>query len=829
MSNKTNTSTTKFKVDISELKAGIQEANRQIKLANAQFKAVSSAMDNWEKSTDGLKAKLTQLDTVLTGQKTKLENLEKQLKLVEEAEGENSKGATNLKISIENQKAVINATEKDIAKYTEALEEFERSESVAEYSTDELAESIEEVGDSAKNSSDGFTIFKGVLADLISNGISKAISAVKGFVTDTIEVGKAFDASMSKVKAISGATGDELEALRDKAKDLGASTVFTASEAADAFSYMAMAGWETEDMLSGIDGILNLAAASGADLATTSDIVTDALTAMGYASGEAGRLADVMAAASSNANTNVELMGATFQYAAPIAGALGYSMEDVATATGLMANAGIKGEKAGTALRSIMTRLSAPTDDARMAMEDLGLTITNSDGTMKSLNDVMEDLRSAFNGLGEAEQAEYAKMLAGQNAMSGLLAITNSTEKDFNKLTNAVNDCNGAAEEMAKTAQDNLAGDLTQLGSKIESVQLAIYEKFEPAMRTGVEILGKLADGLFFLVDHSQEVLLVLGSIASGVGAYIAYTTALKVMKEGWTALTVVTKAQAVAQKLLNAVMSVNPIGLIIAAVTALIAIFISLWNTSEDFRNFWINLWDNIKKVVKAVVDWFGEAVQAVADFFSGMWEGLENGAKAAWEGIKKTFSAVADFFGNIFSSAWKKVKDIFSTGGKIFSGIKDGIVNAFKTVVNAIIKGINKVISIPFNVINGVLNKIRKIGILDIKPFENLWGENPLKVPQIPQLYNGAVAEKGRMYLLEGKGTEAVVPLENNKKWIGKTSKDLKKSLENEGVINGVNSSKNVTNNYNFTQNNTSPKSLSRLEIYRQTKNQLNFAKGV
>lgn len=299
--------------------------------------------------------------------------------------------------------------------------------------------------------------------NVISDAFSSIVNKVKDFTLETINVGKQFDSSMSQVSAVSGATGKDLDRLRDKAKEMGASTKFTASEAADAFNYMAMAGWKTEDMLGGIDGVLNLAAASGADLATTSDIVTDALTAMGYSAGEAGRLADVMAAASSNANTNVEMMGETFKYAAPVAGSLGYSMEDTAVAVGLMANAGIKGSQAGTALRSIMTRLSTDAGASSKQLgalgiltERLGVQFYNTDGTTRDFMDVMADLRVKWKELSVEEQANYGKKIAGQEALSGLLAIMNAAPADFDKLTSAVENSNGTAQKMADTMQNNL-------------------------------------------------------------------------------------------------------------------------------------------------------------------------------------------------------------------------------------------------------------------------------------------------------------------------------------------------------------------------------------
>ena len=234
---------------------------------------------------------------------------------------------------------------------------------------------------------------------------------------------------MSKVSAISGATGAELDALSDKAKEMGAKTKFSATEAASAFEYMAMAGWKTEDMLNGIEGVMNLAAASGEDLASTSDIVTDALTAFGLTAQDSTHFADILAQASSNANTNVGMMGETFKYVAPVAGALGYSAEDTATAIGLMANAGIKGSQAGTALRSIMSRLAKPTDEVQSAMDALGISLTDEQGKMKGLNEIMDDLRAGFSGLSEAEAAQTAAVLGGQEAMSGLLAIVNASDE----------------------------------------------------------------------------------------------------------------------------------------------------------------------------------------------------------------------------------------------------------------------------------------------------------------------------------------------------------------------------------------------------------------
>ena len=330
----------------------------------------------------------------------------------------------------------------------------------------------------------------------VGNAMTKVAGKVGEIGTAAIKVGMTFEAEMSKVSAISGATGDELLSLTDKAKEMGAKTKFSATESAQAMEYMAMAGWKTEDMLNGIEGIMNLAAASGENLATTSDIVTDALTAFGLSAQDSTHFADVLAAASSNANTNVSMMGETFKYVAPVAGALGFSVEDCGVAIGLMANSGIKAGQAGTSLRQMLSRLTKPTKEVQTAMNTLGLSLTDSVGNVKSLDTVMSDLRSGFSGLSKAEQTQIATSLAGQEAMSGLLAIVNASDEDFNKLKDSIYNADGAAAEMAATMQDNLAGQITILKSGLEGLGISIYESVEVPLKNlasvGVKAISDL-------------------------------------------------------------------------------------------------------------------------------------------------------------------------------------------------------------------------------------------------------------------------------------------------------------------------------------------------
>ena len=641
-------STMKWKVDISDLKASMQAAKRSISLANAEFKAATSGMSNWSASADGVKAKLTQLDSTLKQQKSILADLENQYKITAKEMGEGSSAAEKLRIQIMNQKSAIAKTEASIDKYSEKLSEMESetgklNKSIsdnesklkglkkayadavlmygknsqeakdlasqieelsgeltqnknklkqAEEAADRFDQSLVDVDESAKKASDGFTVFKGALANLVSQGISKAIEGVKDLARQTFEVGSSFESGMANVGAISGATAGDLERLTEKAQEMGAKTKFSATESADAFSYMAMAGWKTEDMLNGIEGIMGLAAASGADLATTSDIVTDALTAMGYSAEDAGKLADVMAAASSNANTNVEMMGATFKYAAPIIGALGYEMEDAAVAIGLMANAGIKGEMAGTALRSILTRLSAPPKECAEAMEELGLSLTDSEGNMKSMDEVMGDLRKAFDGLSETQQTSYAKHIAGQEAMSGLLAIVRAAPEDYNRLTKAVENSTGAASNMAKTMTDNVSGDITLLKSKVEGIMIKVFDKASKSIRKAIDGISKaldkinwnkvaknvgkvseaFADFVNFVVDNGDKVVSVLQAIAVAFLTYKAVSIIASVTT-AFSGLFTAVQAGTGIMTALNTAIGLTPVGLIATAAAGIAAL----------------------------------------------------------------------------------------------------------------------------------------------------------------------------------------------------------------------------------------------------------------
>ncbi|MGN9222421.1 phage tail tape measure protein [Coprococcus comes] len=769
MANRIKGITVEIGGDTTKLQTALQGVNKEIKNTQAQLKDVEKLLKLDPGNTELLAQKHKLLGQAVEETKNKLQTL----KTAQEQADEALKNGTITQEQYDGLQREIVETEQELKR----LEEQANQSATALQKISATGEKLQTVGSNIESA---------------GKKLLPVTGAVTALGTAAVKTAADFDTAMSQVAAVSGATGSDLDALRDKAREMGAKTKFSASEAAEAMNYMAMAGWKTTDMLGGIEGIMNLAAASGEDLATTSDIVTDALTAFGLSADDSGHFADVLAAASSNANTNVSMMGETFKYCAPIAGALGFSVEDTAEAIGLMANAGIKSSQAGTSLRTIMNNLTGELKICGSSIGEVTIATTNADGSMRGLSDILADCRVAFSGLSESEKAAAAETLVGKNAMSGFLALMNAGEADINKLSGAIENCDGKSAEMAATMQDNLAGQLQILKSQLEELAISFGELLMPAIRTIVGWIQQFVDWLNGMDESTKKVIMTVALLAAALGPVLIVIG--KVISAVGTIMTIVPKIAGVinvvkgAFAALNATMLANPIFLIIAAIAALVAAFIYLWNNCEGFRQFWIDLWENIKAVAVAVwtaiSEFFTAAWEAIKlaaetvwngirDFFSGLWEGIQlifttvvtaisTFLSLAWTAIQTTvttvFTAISTFFSTIWNgiltivttivtaistflaTAWNSIKTTITTVLTAIQTVFTTVWNAIKTVITTIVNGIKNTISTVWNsikstvssVVNAIKNTVSNV-------FNSMW--NGIK-STISGIYNTIVS---------------------------------------------------------------------------------------
>lgn len=933
-----------FSIDVTQLKAGLAQANRLIRESKSEFKAAAAGMDDWSRSEAGLNAKLKSLNQIADIQAETVNALQKEYdRLIDEGMSPTSAQAVKLRTDINNQKAAFNSTQSEINKYSGQLDSMTSEADDASEAADDLEENVTNAGNAAEKASGGFTVMKGALASLVADGISKAVDGLKSFASGTLEAGKQFDASMSNVAALSGATADELDMLRDTAKEYGESTKYSASEAADALSYMALAGWDAEQSASSLGGVLNLAAASNMDLAEASDMVTDYLSAFSMEAKDSAYFADLLAYAQANANTTAAGLGEAFKNSAANMNAAGQDIETTVALLSMMANQGLKGSEAGTALSAVMRDLTAKMDEGAIAIGDTSVKVMDANGNYRDLTDILKDVEAATAGMGDAEKAAALSTTFTADSIKGLNLMLNAGIDNAADFEAELRNSSGAAEEMSEIMQDNLQGDLSKLSSAFEGLQLTVFETSNGALRdltqsvtndllpsitdfvkgvdgagarvgqsvgkivnnalqtlvkaapqlaqmgftlilslvqgilssmpdvitAGAEIIVSLLDGLSTAVPQLMQQIVditpqIIQALADAIpllidGAINYFMAIVDAIPEIISAL--LEALPQIFETVINALLGAIPqliegaiqlfmaivdaipeiipqivdaipqiieaivqafidnfpallegaIQLFMALVEAIPTIVIELVKAlpqivtaiigglTEPLNNLFVGLWEGIKNGASAlwngIVNIFSKAaawfnttiIQPVSNFFTGLWNKLKSGASSAWEGIKSVFSTVANFFGNIFSNAWQKVKDVFSTGGKIFSGIKEGIVNAFKAVVNVIIRGINKVIAVPLNGLNSVLDKIQNVSFLGITPFS--WVSWRAPIPQIPELARGGVVNKATTAVIGEAGQEAVVPLERNTQWIKKLAAELKEDQQPNVTINQTN----------------------------------------
>lgn len=548
-------------------------------------------------------------------------------------------------------------------------------------------EEIAKVNTALEQNNTSISNTKTQLAGVI--GTAAALGAA--IYTGPVKKSRELEAQMSTVKAISNATTEDMTRLTDMAKHMGATTQFTAVEAGKALEYMAMAGWKTDQMLGGLPGIMNLAAASGEDLGQVSDIVTDALTAFNMTADQSGRFADVLAQASSNANTNVSMMGATFQKVAPVAGTLGYSVEDMSLGIGLMANASVKAETAGTSLKTALANMAKPTKQMQAYMDKYGISLTNADGSMKTFREVIDNLRSSLGGLSKTEKTAAATAIFGKESFAGMLAIVNASDADFKKVSDAVNNAAGAAERMAAIKLDNLEGDVTLLKSATDGLQTAIGDALLPTFRAGTQQLTKFVSNLTEFINANPELVRTIVKVTAGL---LAFKAAALTAKLGFL-------------ELKGGVLTIQKVMALFKGKTALAGV------EAVGFAG-------KVKGVAKSVTGYFGgigSAAGGVGRAFGQMFSGTKIGG---------AFSKIGGAAGGVFSKLFSGMGGVAT---RAFTGVAGTITNILGKAGTAVAAGplgkIGSVIGKGFGKIGTLIAPLQKLGGAILGPFSGILGK--------------------------------------------------------------------------------------------------------
>lgn len=548
----------------------------------------------------------------------------------------------------------------------------------------------------------------------VGTAVAAAFSAQKiiDFGVQSVNTLQGFEDSMLKVKSLSGATADQYQQLSDAALHYGSTTAWTSQNVADAMGYMALAGFDTNEILSATPGVLSLASASGEDLATVSDILTDAMTGFGDSASDATRYADVLATTQAKSNTTVGMLGEAFTYVSSLAGTYSYSLEDVSTALGVMANAGVKGSMAGTSLSSVITRLGTNTSGARNAIEALGVQFYNTDGTARPLGDVIVDLCDATANMTTEQKASLASTVAGAEAQKGLLAILNQGSSAYTDLNQKLKESTGNADEMAGTLESGLGGAIRSLSSAWEGFKIKLAQKFEvplsdlihkfanfitdsaiPALDNFVSAITPVVTALGnfgkWMREGSAGAELLKGIIVAVTAAFTAWQT-VAAAQSIWTKLVNGLKGAKTAFTALNAAMAANPIGVVIAVITALVAAFVYLWNTSEGFRNFWIGLWETIKtfasNAVEAVTTGIQNFIANVEGFIGNLKQGIQDKLDEIHQGWDDAWNAIQTTAQTVFDGISQTVSNFVAGVQGFFQSLYEGAQAAWDTICNVV-----------------------------------------------------------------------------------------------------------------------------------------------
>ncbi|WP_395152280.1 phage tail tape measure protein [uncultured Allofournierella sp.] len=671
MANRIKGITVEIGGDTTKLTDALKSVNGQIKNTQTQLKDVEKLLKLDPGNTELLVQKHRLLGDAVNETKEKLETLKTAAEQANQA-------LSNGDITQDQ----YDALQREIVETEQALERLEEQ-------ANESATAVQKIAVAGENMKDF-----GSKVESTGKSLLPLSAAVTGIGVAGLKVATDFETAMSSVKAITGATGEEFELLREKAIDLGATTAFSSGEVAEAMTEMGKAGWSTQQILDGMSGVLDATAASGESLGSVATIVADSITGFGLAASDSARVADLLTQAANSGTIGITDLGESYKYIAPIAQSMGMSIEDVTTAISAMSMAGIKGSQAGTAIRTVLTNMAKPTDTVATAMDNLGISITNSDGTFKSLDEIVTIMRTSFSGLTDDQKAYYATALAGKEGMSGLLSLLNLTQAEYDALSASMNNCSGVAGETAAVMQDNLQSKVEQMGGALETLAIKLADYVIPFLTKLVEKVTSAIDAFTNFSPGVQKAVLVIGSIVAAAGPVLIVVG--KIISAVGTIMSIVPKLAGVMNVVkgafagINAIMAANPILLIITAIAALVAAFIYLWNNCEGFRQFWIDLWENIKQVTVVV------------------WETIKNFLVAVWESIKSVFQTVFEVIKGIFETVLNVIKTIVMTYFNVYKTIIQTVMTVIQTVISTVCNTIKTVITTVLNAIKTVFTTI-------------------------------------------------------------------------------------------------------------------------
>lgn len=663
------------------IKNELNKVNQQIEITTNSFK------ENSEEVKDNRNA-YEKLQDTISNQESDLKQLRSQYASVVLEQGKTSDEAKELKTKIDSLNSELRENKTTL---------------------NDVENELDDVNDASKDAGNGgFTVFKGALADLASNAVQNCLSGLKDLSSEIHDIGVDFDYSISKVKAISGATDSEIKQIEASAKNLGATTKFTSSQVADGFQYMALAGWKTNDMVTAMPAILNLATAGDMDLAKASDIVTDYLTAFGLTAKDSSRFVDQMAFAMSNSNTDVEQLGEAYKNCASTSTQLGYSLEDTTSALMVMANSGIKGGEAGTALSSIMTRLGNNVSGCRDMLKEYGVEVYDSNGKVKSLSSILSGMKDVWANLSDEQKSNLSYTIAGKTAQSQLMTVLSDSDGAFEKYTKSLKDCGGTAQEMSDIMSDNLKGSEIEQGSLLEALGNSIFDDFESPLKSVTDFINK--DVLKPLISLNEK----SGLVSAGL---IGISVALGVLA---IALGISTTILAVnkAMSLLNGTMITSPITLVVALIAGLVVALIYLWNNCDTFRNFIKSSWQGLKSIVSSAQKLLGGLFKDVGDKLTSFkksatekFNSVGNSISSFGENAKNKFNNIFGFLKENKQGILLSIASPFLGGFKLLYDNCDGFRNFIDDFVNKIKNFFSPLTNFFSNIFSNIFSNVQII----------------------------------------------------------------------------------------------------------------------